>query len=385
MATTAIPRRRRLRRVLWIALVVIVLAVAAILVLGGARIANLMRSPDAPFDPRAAPPAPDYARPDAWLAYPGRDGLERSAPAGLTPIDEAQAPVDVFFIHPTTFSDNTVWNAAYDAPDDMAKLNPVVLMAQASAFNGCCRIYAPHYRQATLAGLGNRPAFELAYSDVARAFRHFIARESKGRPFIIASHSQGTGHAIELLQKEIRGTALKDRMVAAYLIGGYVPRDFATAGLPTCDSARATGCVVTWNASKGWRPARMVIEGKPHWWQGAVRSRDLPRAICVDPLTWRADGAGPASANEGSLPFPQAPYPTRATTLPALVPHLTGAACRDQMLEVDIPWSAPEGFSDPLSRLLGSYHLNDYGLFYGNLRGNAIERVAAWQAAHPAK
>lgn len=63
-----------------------------------------------------------------------------------------------------------------------------------------------------------------------------------------------------------------------------------------------------------------------------------------------------------------------------LVPHLTGAVCRDSLLYVDVPWSAASGFTDPLSLIFGGYYLNDYGIFYGALRRNAIDIVAAMQA-----
>lgn len=296
-------------------------------------------------------------------------------------MNEASAPADVFFVHPTTLSDKSVWNAPFDAPAEEVELERSVLMGQLSVFNGCCRLYAPHYRQASLPGLNDRQASGLAYSDVARAFRHFIENESKGRPFIIASHSQGSGHAVELLQREIVGTRLQARMVAAYLIGGYVPRAFADIGVPVCDNARQTGCVLSYNASKGGRLARMVIEGKEYWWQGEWRRQGDPEAICVDPLTWRVNGSGAAAANKGGLPLPKAPFPHKPETLAPLTAHLTGASCRNQMLEVRLSASAPKGFSDTLSTLAGSYHLNDYGLFYANLRENAVDRVAAWKAA----
>jgi hypothetical protein len=380
------PGRRWLRRLLLFVVLPIVFLIALLLALGGGGLAQMFRKPDAPFDLAKAPPAPDYAQAGAWMAFPGRNGMERSTPPGMVPIDEAQAPVDVFFIHPTTYPDNGVWNAPYDTPDSIAKLNPPVLLGQLSVFNGCCRLYAPHYRQASLAGLKDEQSVALAYSDIARAFRFFIAHESKGRPFIIASHSQGTGHAIELLQREILGTPLQDRMVAAYLIGGYVPQDFAKIGLPICAAPRQTGCILSWNTAKaGWRTARIVLNPKTYWWNGAETAQAKPPAICINPLNWQTDGSADAAMNPGALPFPKAPFPTGATTLPALTPNLTGAACDAKMLEVRIPWSAPPGFSDPLSRLLGSYHLNDYGIFYGSLRQNAIDRVSAWMAAHPPK
>lgn len=168
-------------------------AVAAMAV--ASLLAGCGGGPSKPFDVALAPPPPDYARPEAWLALPGRNGLERSAPTGLTVVDESSAPADVFFIHPTTARDSSVWNLPWDASDTVAPLNQAVLMGQTSVFNGCCRIYAPHYRQASLRGLGDTGAVDLAYADVEADFRDFIVRRNAehggGRAFIIAAHSQG--------------------------------------------------------------------------------------------------------------------------------------------------------------------------------------------------
>lgn len=384
--TAVRPKRRWLRRTLAGGGVALLLLGGSFFGFGGPDVLRAMGKPSAPFDPAKAPPAPDYAHPDAWLAFPGRNGIERSTPPGIAAIDEAKAPVDVFFIHPTTYEKNDVWNVPYEATPSVAKLDGAVLEQQVGVFNGCCRLFAPHYRQTSVTGLSNQGAVAIAYSDVERAFRYFIAHESKGRPFIIASHSQGTFHAVELLQREILGTPLQARLVAAYLVGGYTPVDFPTIGLPICDAPKQTDCVLSYNTSKaGARLARMVIQNKTYWWKDGERDHDQAPAICVNPLDWRQNGSAPASMNAGSLPFPEPPFPDQAHILPALVPNLTGATCHDQMLEVSLPWGAPKGFSDTLSRLFGSYHLNDYGLFYASLHQNAIDRVAAWQAAHPAK
>ena len=307
--------------------------------------------------------------------------VERSTPPGFTAVREADAPADVFFIHPTTYRGNEIWNVPFDASYDEAVLNPPVLLQQISVFNGCCRLYAPHYRQATLAGLKDEDAFALAYSDVAKAFRYYLEHYNKGRPFIIASHSQGTGHANRLMQEDILNhPEIKSRMVAAYMIGGYVPDSFAKIGLPVCDTALQTGCMISYNASQEGRgSARIIIKSKGHWWQGKLVEGGSSNAICVNPLTWNQKGAASANANSGSHPFPQPPFDKSAAPLHALVPHLTGAQCNKGMLEVDIPWSAPDGFSDKLTLFFGSHHLNDFGLFYAGIRKNAIDRVNAHQ------
>lgn len=381
-AASSSPRRRRLWRVAISAAAVLAGGVvAAFFALGGPGLVGSLRGPATPFDPHQRPPAPDYARQDAWLAYPGRDGLERSSPNGAPPVDEATAPADVFFIHPTTFRGNQVWNAPYDAGRRDASYEAPVLIGQASVFAGCCRIYAPHYRQASLAALDKSPeAVALAYDDVARAFRHYLAHDNHGRPFIIASHSQGTLHAVRLLQEAVLGTPLQSRLVAAYLIGQYVPSNFAELGLPACTTPRQTGCVLSYNVSQQGRSgARMLVDDKTYWWRGRLKSDNQAPALCINPLTWTADGAADRHANPGSLPFPTAPFGTRPRSL-ALVPGLTGAVCRRQLLDVDIPWSAPAGFRDKLTFMFGSYHLNDYGIFYAALRRNAQVRTAAWGA-----
>jgi Protein of unknown function (DUF3089) len=377
-------RSRWPRRIAIAAGAVIVLVIVLCVTVPGlssalGSLAGAFRHPPKAFDATPAPPAPDYGESRAWMAFPGRNGPERSTPSGFTAIDEASAPADVFFIHPTTYLENDVWNAAYDVD---GPYNLPVVLGQISAFNGCCRLYAPQYRQSSLSALKSSPqANQLAYSDVARAFRWYIEHENHGRPFIIAGHSQGAGLAVRLLQAEILATPLRKQLVAAYVLGAYVPSNFGDVGLPTCGSALQTGCIIGWNTTQTGRDgAKLVTRNVSYWWQGAERkSGNLP-AVCVNPLTWTETGAAPASANAGSLGFPKPPYPKTATTLGALWPHLTGAVCKDSLLAVDVPNKAPEGYHDALALVYGSYHRNDFGMFYAAVRQNAIDRAKAFTA-----
>jgi hypothetical protein len=326
------------------------------------------------------PPAPDYDRPQAWLAFPGRNGLERSTTPGVIPVNESAAPADVFFIHPTTYLKNDVYNARLDAP---TTFGDAVLLNQASVFNGCCRIFAPHYRQAVLSALNGTPgAVDLAYGDVAQAFRWYISHENKDRPFIIASHSQGSMLAVRLLQQEILGTPLQKRLVAAYVVGAYVPQDFRALGLPICDAPDQTGCVMSWNTSQTGRTgAFKLTRNATYWWQGAFKNSNNPPAVCVNPLTWTEAGNAAASANLGSLALPKLQGhdgELKAITLPKPEPALTGAVCKDSLLDVNIPlWKT--AYQNALVWVYGSYHVADYGLFYDNIRLNAMTRVQAWR------
>ena len=296
-----------------------------------------------------------------------------------------ERPADVFFIHPTTYLASTISNARYDEPGATRKrLEQGVLRFQVSTFNGCCRIYAPRYRQAALGSFlkakdvaAPTAAYELAYEDVEHAFDYYVTHENHGRPFLLASHSQGSLHAMRLLQERIAARPLQKQLVAAYIVGYYLPWDIERAGVPVCGTAHATGCFVDWNtaatstADDARRASRLI------WLDGRYQPFASRRPVCVNPLTWIADGDAPPALNLGALP---AVLPGQALRAP--VPNLTGARCDEGLLRVSIPWSERGGFANLLT-LLGSYHVFDYNLFYLNIRANAAERIAAYRAAGP--
>src|SRR5665213_3822505 len=65
--------------------------------------------PSTPFALTPQPPVPDYANRAAWGALPDVQDATDVAPPGEA-IAGAGAPVDVFFVHPTTFFSNSAWN-----------------------------------------------------------------------------------------------------------------------------------------------------------------------------------------------------------------------------------------------------------------------------------
>jgi hypothetical protein len=328
----------------------------------------------------APPPAPDYAQAAAWAAWPGRPSGADSLAPGLADASLPQSErVDVFFIHPTTYLTGSEPNARYDEPGmTSTQIDRGVLRFQASAFNACCLIYAPHYRQATIHAFMSggdaqaRESFELAYSDVLRAFDYYLQHENQGRPFIIASHSQGSLHAMRLLQERVAGKPLQRRLVAAYVIGYMIPQQIERSGLPVCRSARQTGCLITWNTVKDGTGEEARQNSRLVWLEGRYQHAqgDL---VCVNPLSWEAGGDAAASLNLGSLPGVHG-----GAALQAPVPQLTGARCDGGLLHVNIPFSKRQGFADVLT-LFGSYHIFDYNLFYTNIRVNVRERIRAFE------
>lgn len=339
-----------------------------------------LRPPPKPFESYPAPPAPDYSKPESWAVWPGRPSPVDQIPPGLDGTIAKNPKVDVFFIHPTTHLDNSTWNAAFDAKGFAGtQLEQSVLRYQTSVFNGCCRIYAPRYRQATLSAFLSpsadaNKAFDLAYSDVLRAFDDFIAHENNGRPFILASHSQGSLHATRLLQERIlKDPKLKKRLVVAYVVGASIPEN-ADLGLPVCNSARQTGCLVDWNSATSRTVLALGRRKMITFSGGEYRLVDNATWLCVNPVSWDRTTVSPPSANKASLPIVAHGEP-----LPQVVAGITGARCERGRLVISIPLLKRKGFRDPLT-VFGSYHNQDYNLFYGSIRQNAIDRVQAFLA-----
>nr|WP_240807751.1 DUF3089 domain-containing protein [Polyangium spumosum] len=333
-----------------------------------------------PFEPSAAPPAPDYDEDASWAALPTReDDADVSLPE-LPAAARGAESADVFFVHPTT-SLAKRWNAPIDDPEIVRATARGATLIQASVFNACCAVYAPRYRQANGKAFvapspeGDR-ALDIAFGDVAAAFDSFLARRGEGRPFVLASHSQGTVLASRLLRERIWGKPPAEHLVAAYLIGGPIRRETIGEAIPICASEDQWGCVVAWNV-RGPRYERNGFEFKDPDAPGAPAS--MASRICVNPLTWKTDGeVAPASLHEGALFFD--------TEAPAVLPAFADAACREGNVWITRMGPLPprDFASGVLLWTMGpdNWHAIEYQLFYVNLRRNAVRRVEAFRAAH---
>ncbi len=366
-----------------IAVLVLIGAIAAGIVLSGntMTVLGMLAGPPKVWDEAKLAPAPDYAQASSWAAWPGRDDLADLTPTGTTAA-LGDAPVDVFFIHPTGYLNGASWNSPLN-PDSRTEENTKWMMAnQASAYNGVGRVYAPRYREASIfryfsatEDIATR-TMDVAYGDVVRSFEYFLANESRGRPFIIASHSQGSQHAFRLLQEKIDGTPLARRLVAAYVIGTRITNaDAATLkSLPVCDAPTQTGCVVHW--------AAMGEGGSP--------PPDMSDLVCVNPLSWKRDGAkAAAELHRGAVPtsgsFSARMFgddAAQGVTFPPLgapLPAMTWAECKDGFLYVkDLADSVFAGLILPGK----NYHGLDYSLFHMDIRHNVEQRLKAWMAAN---
>ncbi|MDP6909269.1 MAG: DUF3089 domain-containing protein, partial [Flavobacteriales bacterium] len=171
------------------------------------------------FDQEVHPVAPDYQQTSSWSALPFRDDVADVLPKNEEWIDDSLKQVDVFYVHPTMYQKGPLWNASLGMKKINRKVDKYPVRLQASVFNASCRVYAPRYRQAVVSvfyesSKDGEKALDLAYQDVKRAFLFFLENYNKGRPFIVAGHSQGTHHTRRLVQELVDTTDLRHRMVA---------------------------------------------------------------------------------------------------------------------------------------------------------------------------
>jgi hypothetical protein len=337
-------------------------------------------TPPDTFEQYTPPPAPDYTIAGSWAALPEKQDNADLVPPGFSD-GQIGARADVFFIHPTTHLSRQSWNAAVDDEAGRQRVDGLILRYQASAYNGCCRIFAPYYRQATLGSFfepnqtDGQKALLFAYEDVRRAFRDFIDNRSNNRPFIVAGHSQGSWHLVNLLRDDILGTPLADRMVAAYPIGYAIPDDILP-GIEPCSSPEQTGCLVTWSTFLEGGDSSGLGSSTGFDYGNGIKPSNGKRFICVNPLLWtNSDAKAPASLNVGAIPAMLG-----SKNIPAPEPGVASAECRDGTLYTAL--EKTDGY-DVLPFPDGNQHAYDYNLFYMNLRDNALQRVNAFLANQP--
>ncbi|MEN0049989.1 MAG: DUF3089 domain-containing protein [Bacteroidota bacterium] len=325
---------------------------------------NCAHKPQGLFQADKVPTKPDYSQEKYWAALPDRkDEADILLDEDLVDV-QATAKVDVFFLHPTTYTGKkgeTNWNASLQDEELNKRTDESTIRYQASAFNGVGRVYAPRYRQIQLQVYGeyggerNESAVQagkLAYEDVKAAFEYYIDNYNQGRPIIIASHSQGTSHAKNLLKDYFDGKALQQQLVAAYIIGIPVNKDFFTQ-IPVCQSAEETGCFVTWRTVK-----RDYV----------LKSMAMGDSIAVvNPLTWTTDEEyASAKLNKGVI-------------IDDKNGKYVGIADAEINSADGILWLTKP--KSPLRlRLFPSknFHIGDINLYYMNIRENANKRVEAF-------
>lgn len=288
---------------------------------------------------------PNYSQKSSWL------NLEQ----------KASKDFDVFYVHPTTYHD---LKDGINADINNVEVNKGAAKAfdrQATVFSKSCNIYAPRYRQLSRAFVKTATPekcykrLEFAIADIQNSFKYYLKHYNKGRPFILAGHSQGSTVILEFLRK-YSSRIDKKKLIAVYMIGTTVnSNDLKEIALPLAKYPEQLGGVITWNTiGKGGKCPALT-----------------PGALCVNPLNWTNSNVVQPKSKDiyARILLKNAKI--------VQIPNFTSARInKDGGLVIPTP-----SIVNKLSMGMGAnvYHEYDYGFFYGNIAENVATRCKAWQ------
>lgn len=338
--------------------------------------------------------ASDYSYEDNWLMIPEKITKE----------------VDTFYVYPTIIT-----NTAEGAPEIVDIDDPIMRIGaydtyqkNATAFEESTNVFAPFYRQTNMAAVAELRGAALEdfhrqeqRTDIYAALDYYFENYNEGRPFILASHSQGSILLKIALEEYFRlHPEYYERMIAAYLIGFSVTEDDLKKypHLSFAEGADDTGVIISWNTEgPGNQDADNIVveEG----------------SIAINPISWsRDDSYVPASDNLGSrvddmagaledqivtLRFTINRLKYTTTTIRELVgeviddsfseshpgvadaqidPDRGVVICTTEavpFMEINVP-DMPDVFGSE------SYHSSDFSLYYYNIRENVKTRIDSW-------
>jgi hypothetical protein len=258
-----------------------------------------------------------------WLCKPGLKsnpcapglGTTVISPTGetqgtLTPKKTKNPKIDCFYVYPTVSDQKTLQATKRIDPEQRS-----IALYQASRYSSECRIYAPMYRQITLAGLLQPDGVttkmrDSSYADVRDAWRDYLKHDNKGRGVVFIGHSQGTFVLRQLIAKEVDAKpAIRKRMVSALLLGGNVlVKKGKTVGgdfqhIKACTSATQLGCVVAFSTFSGTPPANAVF-GRAGLGRSLVADQNTKgtEVLCTNPAAL-GGGSAPLTSLYPSAPF----------------------------------------------------------------------------------
>lgn len=310
------------------------------------------------FDSTNTPPAPDYSDTFYWAALPSKSDYADHIPVEYLSDNQSDARADVFYLHPTSYFGKKNWNAEIENKKLIEDTDTRSILHQASVFNGSCKVFAPRYRQVSYHAYFslNNPdaeyAFKLAYTDIYNAFSYYLEHFNNGRPIIIAAHSQGTTHAIQLIKDFFDGTPLEKKLIAAYLIGMPV-RTTSFDAITPCDTPDAIHCFTSWRSFiYGYTPKKKFAE-----------TYDASITV-INPLTWTSDTMqASAQLNLGGL----------GRKADAIYPAVVATQIHNNYL-----WITKPDVPGKVLLFMKNYHIADYNLYWMNIRTNVEERIDAY-------
>lgn len=253
-----------------------------------------------------------YADADRWVCLPGRqDACSRSLKAiqllengSSLPVppqpSAASTSVDCFYVYPTVTLSVMPGN-----PDpyhtDTSSIE-VAAAAQAASFGSVCRVFAPQYRQATIAAYVlpesvRQMYIQVAASDVLAAFDYYLANHNQGRKIVLIGHSQGSEMLIKLIQGRFDASRkLREKLLLGIFAG--IPVNVPTgqkvggtfAHVPVCTLPGEVGCFIAFSS---------YADGSDPKIDARIPTPAGQERVCVNPATLDDPGLSPEARRNG--------------------------------------------------------------------------------------
>ena len=297
----------------------------------------------------------DYSNKNNWLRQP-----------------EITKDVDCFYVYPTEYSDDSEGASMFADVNDKSLRDAWenVYQMQATAYEESANVFAPYYRQVNMASAIKLPREELNATfastpkeDVFAALDYYFENLNGGRPFILASHSQGSiMQSLVLAEYMKKHPEYLKRMIAAYVIGYSITEDYLKANphLKFAEGADDTGVIISYNTEGAGNENNIVV---------------LPGAISINPINWKRDETyASAEENLGGYIY------NEKTGKLEIVPNAADAQINLQRGVIITTTKVMEPMPGPVPFGMASFHSGDYAFYYNNIKDNVAKRIAAYQA-----
>lgn len=274
---------------------------------------------------------------------------------------------DVFYIYPTVCTTKRTDNICGVDDKQMRLTARGVYKLQAEAFAPIANIYAPFYTQYNFKAFANSNYLKIqqdihnnvrGISDIYNALDYYFKNYNNNKPFILVSHSQGSGMMLLVLSDYMKKHPdYYENMVAAYVIGYPVTKDYMKANphLKFAKKHNDTGVIISYDVKSHQKTGIDIFKVKDK--------------LVINPISWtRKAKIATANENLGSLD---------EKTLNIISPGIADAKVDKKSGDIICSTVNVELYEIKLPELFGrgSFHGQDFQFYFLNLRQNAKERI----------
>ncbi len=299
----------------------------------------------------------NYFNSENWYVFGEKNSISNYIPNKLKNLELKDKKVAIFYLHPGIYWGPQRWNT--DINDSSNKIvENLVLVNQVSIFAACCDVFVPKRRSASLPAAADKSgsgeqAVLLDYADSKAAFEAFL-EINKGKPFILAGHSSGSG-MMALLINDFQKTEEFRGLIVAYLLGWSI-RNNQFENLKGCESPEQIRCFLSWNTTM--HNTNPMFKGEEN-------------LFCSNPITGkRGNKRVPFEKSLGAMSFADYAFSDIRKEKDRQLKKLEGYVnCEDGNLIIR---------DNPLNQFPSRFfnlHSYDYGLFYGDIMKDSLNRV----------